>query len=100
MALAIIVVTILIAKIARFNRKINNLKNENQLLKITIETNDAIIKKQTNIVKHCDDFLKKNANNFDKIQEMNNRLLFELKNANNLEKKQKLFDKIFIYDEK
>ncbi len=85
----------IVSKIIRYEKIIKDLKNENRMLKITVSTNNVILKKQMNILKQGNDFIQKKNDNCEQIQKIIYHNKDVLNSADDMKKKQELFDSIF-----
>ena len=65
------------------------------MLKITVNTNNVILKKQMNILKQGNAFIQKKNDNCKQIQKITDYNKAVLNGADDMKKKQELFDNIF-----
>ena len=72
--------------------RIIRLKNENQLQRITIETNEKILKKQAKIIGYSKTLQQNKNVNKKELQQLTEESRNKITNANNLVEKQKLLN--------
>ena len=92
--LATIIFILLCLYIFKSERTISQLKQKNQLQQITIETNNAILKKQSNIIEQHNKLNNNKQSDKQTIQRIKNKIQEKLHNANEIHEKQKLLNNI------
>lgn len=92
--LATIIFILLCLYIFKSERTISQLKQKNQLQQITIETNNVILKKQSNIIEQHNKLNNNKQSNKQTIRTIKSKIQEKLNNANEIHEKQKLLNNI------
>ena len=92
--LATIIFILLCLYIFNTERTISRLKQKNQLQQITIETNNVILKKQSNIIEQHNKLNNNKQSNKQTIRTIKSKIQEKLNNANEIHEKQKLLNNI------
>ena len=92
--LATIIFILLCLYIFNSERTISQLKQKNQLQQITIETNNAILKKQSNIIEQHNKLNNNKQSDKRTIRTIKSKIQEKLNNASEIHKKQKLLNNI------
>ena len=92
--LATIIFILLCLYIFKSERTISQLKQKNQLQQITIETNNTILKKQSNIIEQHNKLNNNKQSNKRTIRTIKSKIQEKLNNASEIHEKQKLLNNI------